>query len=207
MATPSNTTSTTDTIHDGRPRCGWVSDDPLYVRYHDDEWGVPVHDDAALFEMLTLEGAQAGLSWLTVLRRREGYRRAFKNFNPRVVAKFDAKDVERIMLDEGVVRHRQKIESVLNNAGVIVALQETHGTFDAYLWSLGSGAPHETSSSMSKQLQRDGFKFVGATICHSLRQATGMVNDHERDCFRRREIETLAETRPRRSRDRPRAQR
>lgn len=173
-----------------------MSDDPLYVRYHDTEWGVPVHDDGALFEMLTLEGAQAGLSWLTVLRRREGYRRAFKNFSPRAVAKFDAEDVERIMLDEGVVRHRQKVESVLNNARVIVALQKTHGTFDAYLWSLGSVAQDETSRSMSTQLQRDGFKFVGATICHSLRQATGMVNEHETSCFRRQEIEKLAETRP-----------
>ena len=171
-----------------------MSDDPLYVRYHDDEWGVPVHDDAALFEALTLEGAQAGLSWLTVLRRRAGYRRAFKKFNPRVVAKFDAGDVERIMIDEGVVRHRQKIESVLNNARVIVTLQKIHGSFDAYLWSLGSAPHSETSRSMSKQLHRDGFKFVGATICHSLRQATGMVNDHEVGCFRRREIEKLAET-------------
>lgn len=198
VVTPKDEATLDESIHDGRRRCFWVSDDPLYVRYHDTEWGVAVHDDAALFEMLTLEGAQAGLSWLTVLRRREGYRRAFKKFNPRVVAKFDAGDVERIMLDEGVVRHRQKIESVLNNARVIVALQTTHGTFDAYLWSLGSVPQNETSSSMSKQLQRDGFKFVGATICHSLRQATGMVNDHEMGCFRRQEIEKLGATRPRR---------
>lgn len=149
--------------------------------------------DASLFVMLTLEGAPAGLSWLTVLQRREGYERAFTKFNPRVMAKFDVDDVERIMLDEGVVRHRQKIESVLTNANAIVKTQRSHGAFDAYLWVLGADSNDDgASKSMSKQLQRDGFKFVGAMICHSLRQATGMVNDHETNCCRRREIERLS---------------
>ncbi|HEY7932139.1 MAG TPA: DNA-3-methyladenine glycosylase I [Acidimicrobiales bacterium] len=170
-------------------RCVWVSDDPLYVRYHDLEWGVAVHDDVALFEMLSLEGAQAGLSWLTVLRRRDGYRRAFKNFNPRVVAKFDDDVVARILLDEGVVRHRQKIASVVTNAQAILRVNKEHGTFDAYLWQWGAGDGDAVAKAMSAQLRRDGFTFVGPTICHALRQATGMTNDHDPTCFRRSEIE------------------
>ncbi|MDE3222761.1 MAG: DNA-3-methyladenine glycosylase I [Acidobacteriota bacterium] len=178
-------------MHDGRVRSFWVSDDPLYVRYHDEEWGVPVHDDATLFELLSLEGAQAGLSWLTVLRRREGYRRAFKKFNPRVVAKFDDDDVARILLDEGVVRHRQKIASVVTNARAVLLVQKKYGTFDDYLWRLGGETGDAVATSMSKQLRRDGFTFVGPTICQALRQAAGMTNDHDPTCFRRREIERL----------------
>ena len=178
---------------DGRPRCSWVRDVPLDVQYHDEEWGVPVHDDPLLFELLSLEGAQAGLSWLTVLQRRAGYRRVFKKFNPRVVATFDNGVVAAILNDEGVIRHRQKIESVVNNAHAVLEMQKRHGSLDGYLWGLGTtqGESNAVSKSMSKQLQKDGFKFVGPTICHSLRQASGMVNDHSTTCFRHREIEGL----------------
>lgn len=179
------TTSEDYSLGDGRTRCFWVSDDPLYVRYHDEEWGVPVHDDQLLFELLTLEGAQAGLSWLTVLRRRPGYRRVFKRFNPRAVSKFGDDEIETILGDEGVIRHRQKIESVIINARAVLAMQKSHGSLDHYLWDLGTqaGEAIAVSKSMSKQLQRDGFKFVGPTICHSLRQASGMLNNHDSTCF------------------------
>ena len=180
-------------LSDGRPRCIWVSDDPLYVQYHDEEWGVPVHDDQRLFELLTLEGAQAGLSWLTVLRRRGGYQRAFRKFNPRVVAKFDGADVDAILDDDGVIRHRQKIESVIINARAVLATQKLHGSLDRYLWNLGTaeGESNAVSKAMSKRLQEAGFKFVGPTICHSLRQASGMVNDHSAACFRQIELGML----------------
>ena len=183
--------STSDySLGDGRTRCSWVRDVPLDVRYHDEEWGVPVHDDQMLFELLTLEGAQAGLSWLTVLQRRAGYRRAFKKFNPRAVAKFDDEVVAAILGDEGVIRHRQKIESVVNNARAVLAIQKSHASLDRYLWDLGTakGDSNAVSKLMSKQLQKDGFKFVGPTICDSLRQASGMVNDHSPRCFRKREV-------------------
>ncbi len=174
-------------------RCTWCGDDNLYVRYHDDEWGVPVHDDAALFELLTLEGAQAGLSWLTVLRRREGYRRVFENFDAEKVARLDAARVEAIMLDPGVIRHRQKIDSVVTNARAILELRarQEHASFADYVWALAStGADGPTSAAvMHRQLVRDGFKFVGPTICLSFMQASGMRNDHAPDCFRFDEIE------------------
>lgn len=181
------------TVDDGRVRCWWCGDDDLYVRYHDQEWGVPTHDDVALFELLTLEGAQAGLSWITVLRRREGYRRAFKKFNPRTVARFDDARVEVIMGDGGVIRHRQKIASVITNAQAILEIQREHGSFSDYVWSLGAAEDDEqvNATHMSKQLRKDGFKFVGATICLSFMQASGMVNDHVRECFRYDEIEGL----------------
>jgi len=177
-------------LSDGRPRCSWVRDVPLDVQYHDEEWGVPVHDDRLLFELLTLEGAQAGLSWLTVLQRRAGYQRVFKKFNPRAVAKFDDGVVAAILGDEGVIRHRQKIESVVNNAHAVLEMQKRHGSLGRYLWGLGTaeGESVTVSKSMSKQLKKDGFKFVGPTICHSLRQASGMVNDHSTTCFRQVEI-------------------
>lgn len=181
------------TVDDGRVRCWWCGTDELYVRYHDDEWGVPTHDDVELFELLTLEGAQAGLSWITVLRRREGYRRAFKRFNPRTVARFDDARVEDIMSDDGVIRHRQKITSVINNAQAVLDVQREHGNFSDYVWSLGTATDDEkvNATQMSKQLRKDGFKFVGATICLSFMQASGMVNDHVRECFRHDEIEVL----------------
>ena len=181
-------------LSDRRPRCSWVRDIPLDVQYHDEEWGVPIHDDQLLFELLTLEGAQAGLSWLTVLQRRAGYRRVFKKFNPRAVAKFDEGVVATILGDESVIRHRQKIESVVNNAHAVLEMQKLHGSLDHYLWDLGTakGESNAVSKSMSKRLQKDGFKFVGPTICHSLRQASGMVNDHSATCFRLMEIRRLS---------------
>lgn len=180
-------------MDDGRPRCGWCGDDDLYVRYHDLEWGVPLRDDNQLFELLSLEGAQAGLSWITVLRRREGYRRAFKRFNPQIVARFDDARVEEIMGDAGVVRHRQKIDSVITNARAVLDVQRKHGSFSDYVWTLGAAEADEQvcATNMSAQLAKDGFKFVGATICLSFMQASGMVNDHERECFRFTEIEAL----------------
>ena len=180
-------------MDDGLIRCWWCGDDDLYVRYHDLEWGVPLHDGNRLFELLSLEGAQAGLSWITVLRRREGYRRAFKKFNPTTVARFDDARVEAIVGDEGVIRHRQKIESVITNAQAVLNVQRTHGSFSDYVWALGTADDDEqvAAAGMSKQLRKDGFKFVGATICLSFMQASGMVNDHARDCFRFDEVEDL----------------
>jgi DNA-3-methyladenine glycosylase I len=180
-------------VDDGRIRCWWCGDDDLYVRYHDLEWAVPNHDDVALFELLSLEGAQAGLSWITVLRRREGYRRAFKKFNPKTVARFDDTRVDAIMGDEGVIRHRQKIVSVITNAHAVLHVQHEHGSFSDYVWSLGTADEDEqvSAANMSKQLRKDGFKFVGPTICLSFMQASGMVNDHVRECFRFDEVESL----------------
>ena len=184
-------------------RCEWVpADDPLYVAYHDEEWGVPSHDDRHLFEMLTLEGAQAGLSWSTILRKREGYRRGFAGFYVESVARFDAGDVERLMADAGIVRNRAKIESTINNARRVVDLRDAVGSLDEYLWSFVDGVPRvgdwqrladipaETpeSRAMSKDLKRRGFRFVGPTTCYALMQAAGLVNDHVTDCFRFQEL-------------------
>ncbi|MDX6447616.1 MAG: DNA-3-methyladenine glycosylase [Gaiellaceae bacterium] len=182
-------------------RCGWVPEDnPLYVAYHDEEWGVPVHDDRELFELLTLEGAQAGLAWITILRKREGYREAFAGFDPAAVARFKPRDVERLMADEGIVRNRLKIESTVNNASRVLEVQRELGSFDAYLWGLVEGAPivgnwrtgaeipAETAESkaLSKDLKRRGFRFVGPTVCYAFMQAVGLVDDHVAGCFRRR---------------------
>ncbi len=184
--------------YDSRPRCSWCGVNELYVRYHDLEWGVPVHDDHTLFEFLTLEGAQAGLSWYTVLQRRDGYRRAFANFDPERVAKYSEKKIETILLDPGVVRHRQKIASTVTNARAVIDVRREHGSFDAYLWNLGAqrGDEHVVSTAMSKQLARDGFRFVGPTICLSLMQAVGMVNDHAKECFRYLEVKKLRAKQP-----------
>jgi DNA-3-methyladenine glycosylase I len=181
-------------------RCGWVSDDPLYVRYHDEEWGVPVHDDRKLFEMLTLEGAQAGLSWITVLRKREAYREAFSGFDVPGIAKYGKRDVERLLGNEGIVRNRLKIESTITNAQAFLALQQEAGSFDAFLWPFVGGKPRvnrpETlqdvpartpeSDALSKALGKKGFRFVGSTIAYAFMQACGLVDDHQRDCFRAR---------------------
>jgi DNA-3-methyladenine glycosylase I len=185
-------------------RCRWVSGstDPLMLAYHDTEWGKPSHDDRHLFEMLTLEGAQAGLSWSTILNKREGYRRAFAGFDPVVVKDFDETDIERLLLDSGIVRNRLKVESTVSNAGAIATVRKEFGTFDAFVWELVVGAPivnrprgledipSETDESrvMSKELKRRGFRFVGPTICYAFMQATGMVNDHSVDCFRYSEV-------------------
>ena len=180
-------------------RCSWPSSE-LDIAYHDNEWGVPVHDDQVLFEFLVLEGAQAGLSWSTILRKRENYRRAFAGFDPAKVARFTASRVERLMRDEGIVRNRLKIESTVTNARAFLAVQKEFGSFDRYVWQFVGGAPIRKlrktpedvpartaeSDALSKDLQRRGFRFVGSTICYAFMQATGMVNDHLVGCFRRR---------------------
>jgi DNA-3-methyladenine glycosylase I len=175
------------------------------VRYHDVEWGVPVHDDRALFELLTLEGAQAGLSWSTILRKRQGYRAAFAGFDPARVARFTPARVDRLLTDGGIVRHRGKIEATIGNARAFLAVQGERGSFDAYLWPFVSGRPVQNSwsapgqvpaaSELSRTLSRDlvarGFRFVGPTICYAFMQASGMVNDHLTSCFRHREVRRL----------------
>jgi len=185
----------------GPVRCAWAGNDPLYRDYHDREWGTPVHDDRLLFEFLILEGAQAGLSWITVLRKREAYRRAFEGFDPEKVAGFDAPKTEELLLDPGIIRNRLKIEAAVTNARAFLAVQEEFGTFDAYLWSYVDGAPlrnswaapgevpatSRESDALSRDLKRRGFRFVGSTICYAFMQAVGMVNDHTVDCFRWRE--------------------
>ncbi|MGZ5300134.1 MAG: DNA-3-methyladenine glycosylase I [Actinomycetota bacterium] len=185
------------------PRCGWAPlEDPAYLAYHDEEWGVPLHDDSRLFEMLTLEGAQAGLSWSTILHKREGYRKAFAAFDPAEVAQFDARKVERLMQDPSIVRNRLKIESTVANARATLAVRKEAGSLDTYLWSLVGGVPivnrwrrladipAETAVSreMSKDLKRRGFRFAGPTVCYAFMQATGMVNGHVADCFRFKEL-------------------
>ena len=184
--------------HAGKRRCSWAgSADPDYVRYHDEEWGRPVHDDRLLFEMLTLEGAQAGLSWSTILRKRAGYRRAFANFEPRRVARFDARRRARLRRDAGIVRNRLKIESAVTNARAFLAVQREFGSFDRYLWSFVAGKPivnrprsgevparTPLSDQVSRDLVKRGFRFVGTTIVYAFLQAVGVVNDHARDCFR-----------------------
>lgn len=185
---------------DRKPRCAWARTD-LDVRYHDEEWGVPVRDDRRLFEMLVLEGAQAGLSWSTILRKREAYRRAFAGFDPARVARYTARDVRRLLADPGIVRNRAKIEAAVANARAFLAVCEEHGTFGSWVWRFVGGAPvrnawrsprevpveTEQSRAMSRELRARGFRFVGPTICYAFMQATGMVNDHTVDCFRWRE--------------------
>ena len=184
---------------DGKIRCHWAPpNDPLYTAYHDKEWGVPLHDDRALFEFLILEGAQAGLSWSTILHKRDNYRRAFHRFDPKKVARYTSKDVARLLKDAGIVRNRLKIESAIGNAQAYLAVQKEFGSFDKYIWSFVGGKPKQNrwktsrqvpastpeSDAMSKDLKQRGFRFVGSTICYALMQATGMVNDHRVDCFR-----------------------
>ena len=178
-------------------RCDWPRTE-LDIEYHDREWGVPVHDDRLLFELLTLEGAQAGLSWSTILKKRDGYRKAFANFDPSRVARFTAKDAERLVADPSIVRHRQKIESTISNARAFLEVQKAFGSFDAYLWQFVGGKPKVNSrrslrdipprsaesDALSKDLLARGFKFVGSTICYAYMQATGMVDDHVVGCFR-----------------------
>jgi len=184
-------------------RCEWApSDDPLYVAYHDEEWGVPSHDERHLYEMLTLEGAQAGLSWSTILRKRDGYREAFAGFDPARVARFTARDTERLLADPGIVRNRLKVESTIANARAVLALRETGDSLDALLWGFVDGearqnrrrtladlpAQTDESRAMSRELKRRGFRFVGPTVCYALMQAVGMVNDHVVSCFRHDEL-------------------
>jgi DNA-3-methyladenine glycosylase I len=184
-------------------RCEWVpAESQVYLAYHDEEWGVPVHDDRRLFEMLVLEGAQAGLSWSTILNKREGYRRAFAGFEPAKVARFDARKVDRLLADASIVRNRLKVESAVANARAVLDVQEEDGSLDSCLWSFVDGAPKvngfrtlsdipaETTESkaMSKDLKRRGFRFVGPTVCYAFMQACGLVNDHVVSCFRYREV-------------------
>jgi DNA-3-methyladenine glycosylase I len=187
---------------DARRRCAWAGADPIYVDYHDREWGVPVHDDRTLFEFLILEGAQAGLSWITILKRRDGYRRAFANFDPKRVAKFDARRRAQLMKDPGIIRNRLKIESAVRNANACLAVQKEFGSFATYQWAFVNGRPlqnkrkttadiparSDVSDAFSKDLKKRGFNFVGSTIVYAHMQAVGMVNDHVASCFRRAEL-------------------
>ncbi len=191
---------------DGRPRCAWSQGDDLMAAYHDREWGVPVHDDRLLFEFLTLEGAQAGLSWLTILKRRDGYRTAFTDFEIERVAALGEADVERLMGDERIIRNRAKITSTIGNARAALDVQGEHGSLSAYLWGFVAGAkpnrfeslgdiPAQTDASqaMSRDLKARGFRFVGPTICYAFMQAVGLVNDHEVGCYRYAEIANVGE--------------
>lgn len=185
-----------------RTRCAWAGDDPLHVAYHDEEWGVPVHDDRTLFEFLILEGAQAGLSWSTILKKRENYRRAFDGFDPRKVAAYGDAKVAKLLADPGIVRNRLKVAAAISNARAFLGVQDEFGSFDAYIWGFVGGTPlvnawrslseipAQTPESVatSKDLLKRGFKFVGPTICYAFMQAVGMVNDHTLDCFRYKEL-------------------
>ncbi|NUP11296.1 MAG: DNA-3-methyladenine glycosylase I [Polyangiaceae bacterium] len=189
-----------------RKRCLWARKDPLYLPYHDEEWGVPSHDDVHLFEMLILEGAQAGLSWITILRKREGYRRAFSGFDPSRVARFDEAKRARLLEDQTIVRNRAKIDSAISNAKAFLQVKKEHGSFASYLWSWVDGRPiqgryaeqsavpvkTDLAERISKDLMRRGFRFVGPTIVYSYMQAVGLVNDHISGCFRRREVAKLS---------------
>jgi DNA-3-methyladenine glycosylase I len=183
---------------DKKIRCGWCEKTDLYRAYHDEEWGVPVYDDRKIFEFLVLESAQAGLSWLTILNRREGYRRAFENFDPEIVSTFDQQKVEELMLDAGIIRNRKKIEATVNNAKQFLKIQKEHGSFSKYIWAFVDGKPIQNKFSLLSELpaktplaeaialdlKKHGFKFLGATVIYAHMQATGMVNDHLIDCFR-----------------------
>lgn len=188
-------------------RCAWgVDGDPLYLRYHDEEWGVPSHDDRHLFEMLVLEGSQAGLSWATILHKREGYRRAFDGFEIESVASFDERRIEAVMEDPGIVRNIAKVRAAVDNARVALAVREGFGSLDGYLWRFVDGSPIQNlwvspselpvempqSREMSRDMKRRGFRFVGPTVCYAFMQAVGMVNDHVVDCFRRAEVAAVS---------------
>ena len=195
-------------VHAGLPltdriRCAWARTEPS-AAYHDAEWGVPVHDDHVLFELVTLEGAQAGLSWETVLKKRARYREAFAGFDPARVARFTPARIERLLQDPGLIRHRGKLESTVSNARALLAVQREFGSFDRYVWRFVDGRPRvnrprvlsdlpartNESDALSRDLKRRGFRFVGSTICYAFMQAVGMVNDHTADCFRLRELES-----------------
>jgi DNA-3-methyladenine glycosylase I len=183
-------------------RCEWGTEDQLYVDYHDKEWGVSVHDDRKLFEFLVLDSMQAGLSWFIILKKRENFRKAFDNFDPRKIAKYDEKKIRKLLSDKGIIRNRRKIEATIQNARAFLAVQEEFGSFDAYIWQFVNGktkknswksvseipAKSKESDAMSKDLIKRGFKFVGSTICYAFMQAAGMVNDHTVRCFRYNEV-------------------
>jgi DNA-3-methyladenine glycosylase I len=183
-------------------RCAWAGDDDLYQHYHDTEWGVPLHDDRQLFEFLILEGAQAGLSWITILRKRENYRAAFDGFDPARIARYDAGKIASLLQNPGIVRNRLKVAAAVSNARKFLDVQEEFGSFDAFIWRFVDGEPKQNkwrslsdipastpeSDAMSRELKQRGFKFVGSTICYAHMQATGMVNDHTTDCYRHKEL-------------------
>jgi DNA-3-methyladenine glycosylase I len=185
-----------------KKRCAWVSEDPTYITYHDTEWGMPIYDDQLLFEFINLEGAQAGLSWITVLKKRENYRKLFDNFDPVKIAKYKPQKIEKLLLDPGIIRNRLKVNATVENAKAYLKLQEEGITFSDYIWGFVGGKPiqnkwdnirkipskTEISDRMSKELKKRGFKFIGSTICYAFMQAVGMVNDHITDCFRHHEV-------------------
>jgi DNA-3-methyladenine glycosylase I len=185
-----------------KTRCAWAGDLALMIAYHDREWGVPLHDDQGLFEFLILEGAQAGLSWATILKKRDNYRQAFADFDPRQVARFDVAKMQELLGDPGIIRNRLKVNAAVTNAQALLNVQDEFGSFDAYIWQFAEGKPIQNrwkslaeipsqtaeSEAMSKDLKRRGFKFVGPTICYAFMQAVGMVNDHTTDCYRYREL-------------------
>jgi DNA-3-methyladenine glycosylase I len=185
-----------------RTRCSWTRTDPLMIRYHDTEWGVPLHDDRKMYEFLVLEGMQAGLSWLTILRKRENFRKAFRGFDPAIVAKFGSREMNRLLSDAGIIRNRQKLEAAIVNAQKFLIVQKEFGSFDRYLWAFVGGKPIQNrfktdaeipaasreSDQLSKDMKQRGFKFVGSTILYAHMQATGMVNDHLMSCFRYRSL-------------------
>jgi DNA-3-methyladenine glycosylase I len=192
-------------------RCGWCGTDPLYVSYHDTEWGVPLHDDRTLFEFLVLEGAQAGLSWITILRKRAAYQEAFDGFDPEAVARYDGRKVASLLRNEGIIRNRQKIQAAIGNARAFLATRDEFGSFDRYIWRFVDGEPKRNAwrsirqvpaatreaEALSRDLRARGFRFVGPTICYAHMQATGMVNDHLVSCFRYREVGANRRTRKR----------
>ncbi len=185
-----------------KQRCKWVGSDPLYIKYHDTEWGIPLHDDRRLFEFLILEGAQAGLSWITVLKKRQNYTESFNNFDPEKIARYDSNKIAELLSNKGIIRNRLKIAAAVQNARSFLAVQEKFGSFDAYIWRFVNGEPAVNkwktckeipvktaeSIAMSNDLKKRGFKFVGPTICYAYMQAVGLVNDHTIDCFRYNEL-------------------
>ncbi|MCB0748797.1 MAG: DNA-3-methyladenine glycosylase I [Ignavibacteriae bacterium] len=185
-----------------KKRCVWCGTDPLYIKYHDEEWGVPAHDDRHLFEMINLEGAQAGLSWITILKKRENYKKLFDNFDAYKISKYSENKIEMLLQNPGIVRNKLKVNSVVTNAKAFLKIQKEFGTFDKYIWQFVGGKPiknrfktlsnlptkTEISDAMSKDLKKRGFKFVGSTICYAFMQATGMVNDHTSECFRFKQV-------------------
>lgn len=189
-------------ISNTKKRCGWSTSDPLYIKYHDSEWGKPLHNDRKFFELLVLEGMQAGLSWITILRKRKSFREAFDSFDPKKVVKYSNKKISQLLRNEDIIRNRLKIESAIKNAKAFLDVQKEFGSFDKYIWQFVNGKPivnkHKTTKTipaktkesiiMSKELIKRGFKFIGPTICYAFMQSTGMVNDHVVDCFRYKEI-------------------
>ncbi len=187
-------------------RCGWSISDPLMIDYHDKEWGVPVHDDRKHFEFIVLDGAQAGLSWQTVLKKREAYREAFDNFDPKKVARYDERKIEELLNNPGIIRNRLKVSSAIKNANAFLEVRKKFGTFDKYIWQFVGGSPMRNtwkslkelpaktpeSDAMSKDMKKRGFNFVGSTICYAYMQAAGMVNDHTVGCFRHKEIRRIS---------------